>query len=180
MWNFPKMFPLVIFHENRWQESCDLIKPTVFQIQTFEKTDKKTFMLDWEMIGLAVLSYSMDENNNVGVRWDFSIEIHSNALNKFALRDEPKKNKIAQNLPIHLNTEKSHRTSSLFLLQKKTKRSDKSFTIDFYVNVFLSVLIRFFKLKNRWCDEFTWLRSTIFMKNHRGEWFGKVSHPYTE
>ena len=61
MWNFAQTFPLAIFHEIRWQKSCDIIKSTVFQIQNFEKTDKKTFTLDWKMIGLAVLSYSMDE-----------------------------------------------------------------------------------------------------------------------
>ena len=37
MWNFAQTFPSAIFHEIRWQKSCDIIKSTVFQIQNFEK-----------------------------------------------------------------------------------------------------------------------------------------------
>ena len=110
----------------------------------------------------------------------FSIEIHWNALNKFALRGEPEKIRLLRTSLWNWIERNPTRSSSLFHLQKKRKWPVKSFTIDFYVNVFLSVLIRFFNLKNRWCDEFTWLLSTIFMKDHRGECFGKVSHPYTE
>ena len=40
---FAQTSPLAIFHEIRWQKSCDIIKSTIFQIQNFEKTDKKTF-----------------------------------------------------------------------------------------------------------------------------------------
>ena len=89
MWNFPKTFPSVIFHENRWQKSCDLTS-TVFQIQKIEKTDKKMFTLEWKIIGLAVLSYSMDEILKMygGI---FSIEIHWEVMNNFALRDETEK-----------------------------------------------------------------------------------------
>ena len=34
---FAQAVPLVIFHENRWQKSCDVITSTVVQIQKFEK-----------------------------------------------------------------------------------------------------------------------------------------------
>ena len=37
---------------------------------------------------------------------------------------------------------------------------------------------KFLNLENRWWDDITWLLSTILMKHHRGEYFGKISHPH--
>ena len=41
MWNFVQTFPLAIFHEIRWQKSCDFITATVFQIQNLKKLTRK-------------------------------------------------------------------------------------------------------------------------------------------
>ena len=35
MWNFAQTFPLAIFHEIRWQKSCDIIKSTFFFYSKF-------------------------------------------------------------------------------------------------------------------------------------------------
>ena len=43
---------------------------------------------------------------------------------------------------------------------------------------FLFSFFKFLNLKNRWCDEVTWLLSTNFMKDRQGECVGKVLHPY--
>ena len=86
MWNFAQTFPLAIFHEIRWQKSCDIITSTVFHIQKFEKTDKKTVTQEWKMIGLAVLYEIMKMYGGAF--------LYSNPLGsyeQFEFRDEPRK-----------------------------------------------------------------------------------------
>ena len=61
MRNLSKTYPLVIFHEIRWQKSSDLITSTVFQIQKFEKNWQENVHIGMENDFLTVLSYSMDE-----------------------------------------------------------------------------------------------------------------------
>ena len=81
MWNFAQAFSLAIFHENRGQKSCDFITSTVFQIQKFEKTDKKTFMngkrLVWHFCLILCIVYGW---NHEDVRWDF---FYSNPLGSY-------------------------------------------------------------------------------------------------
>ena len=68
------------------------------------------------MIGLAVLSYSMDEIMKM-YGGTFSIEIHWEVMNNFALRDEPEKLRLLITSQLmDLDREKSHRASSLFHL----------------------------------------------------------------
>ena len=43
---------------------------------------------------------------------------------------------------------------------------------------FYCQFLKLLNLKNRRRDDVTWLQATIFMKDHRGECFGKISHPY--
>ena len=43
---------------------------------------------------------------------------------------------------------------------------------------FLVSFFKFFNLKNRWCDEVSWLLSTNFMKDPQGKCVGKILHPY--
>ena len=65
------------------------------------------------MIGLAVLSYSMDEIMKMyGVVFLYSNPLRSYEQSKFSRLVA--KLKIAHNFPTDLNREKPHRTSSLF------------------------------------------------------------------
>ena len=129
------------------------------------------------MIGLAVLSYSMDEIMKMygGI---FSIEIHWEVLNNFAFRDEPEKLRLLITSQ-WIWTEKNP-TVHLHYFIHRVRQNCQNSHFPFLCERFLVSFFKFLNLKNRWCDEVTWLLSTIFMKDHRGECFGKVSHPYSE
>ena len=65
------------------------------------------------MIGLAVLSYSMDEIMKMyGGVFLYSNPLESNEQSNFSVLVA--KLKIAHNFPVDLKREKPHRTSSLF------------------------------------------------------------------
>ena len=80
------------------------------------------------MIGLAVLSYSVDEI----MKMYGGIFLCSNPLGSYEQSKFSRlvaKLKIAHNFPMDLNREKPHRTSSLFHPQSKTKQPDQSLSI---------------------------------------------------
>ena len=129
------------------------------------------------MIVLDVLSYSMDEIMKMygGI---FSIEVHWEVMNYFALRNEPEKLRLlitSQWIWIERNP-----TVHLHYFIHRVRQNGRTSHFPFLWECFLFSFFKFLNLKNRWCDEVTWLLSTIIMKDHRGECFGKISHPYTE
>ena len=147
----------------------------VFQIQKFEKTDKKTFIWKWKVIGLAVLSYSMYEIMKMyGGGFLYSDPLGSYEQSKFS--QLVAKLKIVHNFSIELNREKSHGTSSLFHPQSKAKLPDQSFSISRWP--FSRQFFKFLNLKNRCCDKVTWLLSTNFLKDRQGECLGKILRLY--
>ena len=176
MWNFPKTFPSVIFPENHWQKSCDVITSTVFQIQKFEKNWRENVNVgmenDWSESFVLLCGW-----NNEDVRWDFfSIQIYWEVMNNFESCDKPKKLRLlitSQWIGIEKNP-----TVHLHYVIHRARQNYQTSDFPFQCERFLVSVFTFLNLKNCWCDDVTWLLSTIFMKDHRRECFGKISHPY--
>ena len=80
------------------------------------------------MVGLAVLSYSVDEI----MKMYGGVFLYSNPLGsyeQFFSFATSRENLDCSYLPMDLNRQKPHRTSSLFHPQSKTKLPDQLFTI---------------------------------------------------
>ena len=129
------------------------------------------------MIGLAVLSYSMDKIMKMygGI---FSIQIHwevmsNHRLSFFGSSRNSKLFVTSQGIWIEKNP-----TVHLHYFIHRVKQNCQNNLFPFLRECFLVRFFKFLNLKNRWCDDVTWFLSTIFMKDHREECFGKTSHPY--
>ena len=71
MWNFAQTFLLAIFHEIRWQKSCDIITSTVFKFKNYKSWQENIHVgMKNESSGGFVLLYGW---NNEDVRWGFSL-----------------------------------------------------------------------------------------------------------
>ena len=127
------------------------------------------------MIGLAVLSYSMDEIRKMygGV---FSIQIHWKVMSNLNFLGSTRKSKllitsqwiwIEKNPTVHL---------PYFIHRVRQNCQTNHFPV--LRERFLVSFFKILNLKNRWFDDVTWLLSLNFMKDHQGECLGKISHPY--
>ena len=121
------------------------------------------------------LSYSIDEKSLM----------NSNPFNAHCCRWEttwisffPTQNQIARNLEMNLNREKFSRTSSLF---HSRGRGGWAKVPARPIVILASYLVVFsiFTLRNRCCDDVTWLCAcAVFMINSLMWCPSKISHPY--
>ena len=124
---------------------------------------------DWP--GSFVLPYGW---NNEDVRWDFFFlfnPLGSYEQSKFFDSSRSSKLFITSQW---IGVEKKC-TVRLHYFIKRIRQNCQNSHFPFLL---LVSFCKFLNLKNRWCDDITWLLSTILMKHHRGEYFGKISHPH--